>query len=174
RPGARPRMLRPRPPMRRCLQLRRPPMRNPRNEPLADQDIEGTRRAGDGPERRCVLSGRIGGRDEFVRLALSLEGVVLPDALAKAPGRGAWIGVDEAELGDAVASGKLKAALSRAFKVGQLPFSKTFPNSRGTPCCARCSTGWGSKCARESLSWARIGSRTKPGWAKLRRFIMPP
>ena len=95
-------------------------MRNPRNEPLADQDISKSDGAGDGPERRCVLSGRNGGRDEFVRLALSPEGAVLPDALAKAPGRGAWIGVHRAELGDAVSNGKLKAALSRAFKTGQL------------------------------------------------------
>jgi predicted RNA-binding protein YlxR (DUF448 family) len=55
-----------------------------------------------------------------VRLALSPDGDVLPDALAKAPGRGAWIGVDRAELAEAVASGKLKAALSRAFKTGRL------------------------------------------------------
>ena len=95
-------------------------MRNPRNEPLADHDIAGPRGAGNGPERRCVLSGRIGGRDALVRLALSPEGAVLPDALAKAPGRGAWIGVDETELSEAVANGKLKAALSRAFKTGQL------------------------------------------------------
>ena len=86
-------------------------MRNPRNEPLADHDIAGPRGAGNGPERRCVLSGRIGGRDALVRLALSPEGAVLPDALAKAPGRGAWIGVDETELSEAVANGKLKAAL---------------------------------------------------------------
>jgi hypothetical protein len=67
-----------------------------------------------------VVSGRSGAREEFVRLALSPEGAVLPDALAKAPGRGAWIGVDRVELAAAVASGKLKAALSRAFKSGQL------------------------------------------------------
>ena len=95
-------------------------MRNPRNEPLGVHDNAEAPGTGDGPERRCVLSGRNGARDEFVRLALSPEGAVLPDALAKAPGRGAWIGVDRAELAGAVASGKLKAALSRAFKSGAL------------------------------------------------------
>jgi len=55
-----------------------------------------------------------------VRLAVSPDGDVLPDALAKAPGRGAWIGVPRGELDDAFASGKLKAALSRAFKTGAL------------------------------------------------------
>ena len=95
-------------------------MRNPRNEPLGVPDIAEAPGPGDGPERRCVLSGRNGARDHFVRLALSPEGAVLPDALAKAPGRGAWIGVDRTELSGAVASGQLKAALTRAFKTGPL------------------------------------------------------
>ena len=95
-------------------------MRNPRNEPLGSHDIGNAPGTGDGPERRCVLRGRVGSRDELVRLALSPEGEVLPDALAKAPGRGAWIGVDRGELAEAVASGRLRAALARAFKTGQL------------------------------------------------------
>jgi uncharacterized protein len=95
-------------------------MRNPRNEPLAVHDIGEASGTGDGPERRCVLSGRNGARDEFVRLALSPEGAVLPDALARAPGRGAWIGIGRTELTEAVTSGKLKAALARAFKTGTL------------------------------------------------------
>jgi predicted RNA-binding protein YlxR (DUF448 family) len=95
-------------------------MRNPRNEPLGAPDIAEAPGAGDGPERRCVLSGRNGARGEFVRLALSPEGVVLPDAHAKAPGRGAWIGVSKAELAEAVAGGKLKGALARAFKGARL------------------------------------------------------
>jgi hypothetical protein len=41
---------------------------------------------------------------------------VLPDVRAKAPGRGAWIGVDRAALEEARAKGKLKGALARAFK----------------------------------------------------------
>jgi predicted RNA-binding protein YlxR (DUF448 family) len=67
-----------------------------------------------------VLTGRIAGRDELIRLAVSPDGEVLPDVLAKAPGRGAWIGVSRTELDDALAGGKLKAALSRAFKTGAL------------------------------------------------------
>jgi uncharacterized protein len=72
----------------------------------------------EGPERRCVLSAQSSARDTLVRLALSPEGDVLPDVLARAPGRGAWIGVPRSELERAVVSGKLKAALSRAFKTG--------------------------------------------------------
>jgi predicted RNA-binding protein YlxR (DUF448 family) len=62
----------------------------------------------------------VAGRDEFVRLAVSPDGQVLPDVLAKAPGRGAWIGVVRPELDQAIAGGKLKAALARAFKTGAL------------------------------------------------------
>jgi hypothetical protein len=95
-------------------------MRNPRNEPLAALDIAEARGSGDGPERRCVLTGEHARRDELLRLAVSPDGEVLPDALARAPGRGAWIGVDKAALAEAQASGKLKAALARAFKTGAL------------------------------------------------------
>ena len=73
------------------------------------------------PERKCILSGEHGARDDLVRLAISPpldDGrcEVLPDALAKAPGRGAWLGVDRTALETAVANGKLKGALARAFK----------------------------------------------------------
>lgn len=107
-------------------------MRTPRNEPLGS-DISGRRpprnRAAGAeeptPERKCVLTGRNGSRDELLRLAISPAGPdgvcqVLPDALARAPGRGAWIGVTRAELDEALAGGKLKGALARAFKGAKL------------------------------------------------------
>jgi len=95
-------------------------MRNPRNEPLGSPDIGEPDGRSDTPERRCVLTGRTDARDGLVRLAVSPDGEVLPDALARAPGRGAWIGVPRDELEASLANGKLKAALSRAFKTGAL------------------------------------------------------
>ena len=68
------------------------------------------------PERTCVLTRRKGTCDELIRLALGPDGTVAPDPRARAPGRGAWIGVTRAALDDANARGKLKAALQRAFK----------------------------------------------------------
>ncbi len=68
------------------------------------------------PERTCVLSRRTAPRDELIRLALSPDGEILPDVRARAPGRGAWIGVARADLDAANAKGQLKAALQRAFK----------------------------------------------------------
>jgi predicted RNA-binding protein YlxR (DUF448 family) len=81
-------------------------MRNPRNDTL-EAHI---------PERTCILSRRTAPREELIRLALSPYNEVAPDVRARAPGRGAWIGVNRAELDAANAKGKLKGALQRAFK----------------------------------------------------------
>ena len=54
-----------------------------------------------------------------MRLAMGPDGQIAPDVRAKAPGRGAWIGVNRAALEAAHAKGQLKGALARAFKTGQ-------------------------------------------------------
>ncbi|MGI4730581.1 MAG: DUF448 domain-containing protein [Janthinobacterium lividum] len=93
-------------------------MRNPRNEP--DRlDGSPTSRTGDDPVRSCILSREKDARDHLVRLALGPDGRVWPDVRAKAPGRGAWIGVTRAELDAAIAKGRLKGALARAFKTAE-------------------------------------------------------
>jgi predicted RNA-binding protein YlxR (DUF448 family) len=74
----------------------------------------------DGPVRKCILSGDREAREHLVRLVLSPDGEVLPDVRAKAPGRGAWIGVTRSALEAAQAKGKLKGALARAFKTGEI------------------------------------------------------
>ena len=71
-------------------------------------------------ERRCIISGEHGGRDELIRLALDAEGAVAPDLGAKAPGRGAWITPDRDLIGAALAKGKLRGALLRAFKTSSV------------------------------------------------------
>ncbi len=83
-------------------------MRTPRNETAL------------GPERTCILSREHGPREGLIRLAVSPDGQVLPDIRAKAPGRGAWIGVSRAELDAAIAKGKLRGVLARAFKTNDL------------------------------------------------------
>jgi predicted RNA-binding protein YlxR (DUF448 family) len=70
----------------------------------------------DPPERKCILSGEHGPRDGLIRLALGPDGTVLPDLGAKAPGRGAWISPDRKLIETAVAKGRLRGALARAFK----------------------------------------------------------
>ena len=90
-------------------------MRNPQNDAVALVELETHV-----PERTCVLTRRKGTREELIRLALGPDGGVHPDVRARAPGRGAWIGVTRAELDAANAKGKLKAALSRAFKTNDV------------------------------------------------------
>ena len=78
------------------------------------------REGGEASERRCVLTGTSDTRASLLRLAIAPDGLVLPDAAGKAPGRGAWIGVDRAALDTAVADGSLKRAWLRAFKGASL------------------------------------------------------
>jgi uncharacterized protein len=75
---------------------------------------------GTGPERTCVLTRACRPKDELIRLALGPDGQVAPDVRARAPGRGAWIGVGRKALDEANAKGKLKGALARAFKTGEV------------------------------------------------------
>jgi len=101
-------------------------MRIPRNERVSS-DI-----ADAGPERKCILSGEVAPRDALIRLAISPardDGtcLVLPDVYAKAPGRGAWIGVSRETLENALAKGKLKGALARAFKGAALTLPDDLP-----------------------------------------------
>ena len=108
-------------------------MRIPHNDPLdsgssgpAEKPNHNGSAAVD-PERKCVLTGEHGGRDDLLRLAISPDGDVLPDALARAPGRGAWIGVSRGELETAISKGKLKGALARAFKGAALTIPADLP-----------------------------------------------
>jgi len=71
-------------------------------------------------ERTCILSRRTAPREDLIRLALGPDGQVAPDVRARAPGRGAWIGIGRQALDEANAKGKLKSALARAFKTADL------------------------------------------------------
>ena len=79
------------------------------------------------PERKCILTGAHASRDRLLRLAISQDGLVLPDPHAKAPGRGAWIGVSRDKLEIALAKGQLKGALARAFKGAKLEIPAELP-----------------------------------------------
>jgi hypothetical protein len=102
-------------------------MRTPPNERLTSDIAEARRPRKTEPERRCILSGETAPRETLVRLVASPAGLVLPDAQEKAPGRGAWIGVSRDEFAEAQAKGRLKGALSRAFKTGDLELAGNLP-----------------------------------------------
>ena len=107
-------------------------MRNKQNDTVIDSASAASHRTGPRPspgnsERTCVLSRKQGTRESLIRLALGPDGSVAPDVGARAPGRGAWIGVGRAALDAANAKGKLKSALARAFKSTEL----TIPSDLG-------------------------------------------
>jgi predicted RNA-binding protein YlxR (DUF448 family) len=87
-------------------------MRTPRNDDLELAE----KNEAHVPERTCILTRRKGTRDALIRLALGPDDAVAPDVRARAPGRGAWVGVTRSELDQANANGKLKGALQRSFK----------------------------------------------------------
>ena len=80
------------------------------------------------PIRSCILTRDRGERHVLMRLALSPEGLILPDIRAKAPGRGAWLGVGRAALKIAIAKGKLRGALARAFKTNTIEVPADLPD----------------------------------------------
>ena len=102
-------------------------MRTPPNERVASGIVDASRPRKSEPERRCILSGETQSRANLLRLAISPDGDVLPDPGAKAPGRGAWIGVDKQTLEAAIAKGQLKGALARAFKGAALSIPDNLP-----------------------------------------------
>ena len=112
-------------------------MRNPRNDAFGGLTLSTPAKAGvqpkkeesgllpsqehsHVPERTCILTRRKGTKDELIRLALAPDGTVHPDVRARAPGRGAWIGVTRPEIDEANARGKLKTVLQRAFKTSDI------------------------------------------------------
>ena len=120
-------------------------MRSPTDETLSAAELTGS-----GPVRSCVLTRTRDGRERLVRLALSPDGEVLPDVRAKAPGRGAWIGVTRTELEQAIAKKRLRGALARAFKGATLAIADDLP--------ARIAA------ALERNALDRLGLEAKSGW----------
>ncbi len=63
-------------------------------------------------ERRCIVTGETPDEADLLRFALAPDGRVVPDVLAKAPGRGAWILSQRAHVEKAVRAN----LFSRAFR----------------------------------------------------------
>ena len=90
---------------------------------VIDETAPGAERPSDAsaaPERRCILTGAHGPRVSLIRLAVGPDEQIAADLGAKLPGRGAWITADRSILEAALAKGKLKGALARAFKSNNL------------------------------------------------------
>ncbi|MXQ08291.1 RNA-binding protein [Alphaproteobacteria bacterium GH1-50] len=59
----------------------------------------------DDPERRCLVTGEVQPKRGLIRFAVSPDGQVVPDILAKLPGRGLWVSAEREALEKAVAKG---------------------------------------------------------------------
>lgn len=62
------------------------------------------------PERSCIVTRRVLGKEELIRFVLSPEGVLTPDLAYKLPGRGMYVSVSKLLLAEAIA----KRAFNRA------------------------------------------------------------
>ncbi len=76
------------------------------------------------PIRKCILTGERDERSALIRLALGPDGTVAPDIHAKAPGRGAWVGVSADAFEEARSKGKLRGALRHAFKTSKVEIAE--------------------------------------------------
>ena len=123
----------------------------------------------DEPERRCIISGDHAGRDDLIRLALDADGAVAPDLGARAPGRGAWITPDRELIAAALAKGKLKGAIARAFKTSaiQVPDDLVARIDAGLERRAMDALGLANKAGHLIWGGERIGDALAAGRAKL-------
>jgi uncharacterized protein len=72
---------------------------------------------GDGPERRCIVTGTSGPKAALIRFAVGPEGEVVPDVLGRLPGRGIYVSADRAALTKAAAKGLFARAARTPVKV---------------------------------------------------------
>jgi predicted RNA-binding protein YlxR (DUF448 family) len=78
--------------------------------------------ASDGPVRRCVVTGKTGPRESFLRFVEAPDGTVVPDIEGKLPGRGLWLTVSRDAVEQAVARNAFaKAAKKNVKAAAELP-----------------------------------------------------
>ena len=70
----------------------------------------GRKDEGEGPERKCIVSGEVGPQQGLIRFVADPEGTVLPDLLGKLPGRGFWVTSSREALYRAAAKGLFSRA----------------------------------------------------------------
>ena len=121
------------------------------------------------PERRCILTGAHGPRTTLIRLAVGPDSQVAVDLSTKFPGRGAWIVADRKLLEAALAKGKLRGALARAFKANDLKIPDTLPDQIATGLERRALDRLGLENKSGNLIWGseRIGEALLKGKVRL-------
>ena len=77
-------------------------------------DLDRGPRAKPGSARTCAVSRQVKDTDELIRFVLSPTGEVIPDVRRKLPGRGLWVSLSRAMVGEAAKRGLFAKAFKRA------------------------------------------------------------
>ncbi len=70
----------------------------------------------DDPERKCIVSGEVQPKAGLIRFCLGPDGMVVPDILARLPGRGFYVTADRAMIEKAAAKGLFSRAARQPVK----------------------------------------------------------
>lgn len=70
-----------------------------------------------GGDRRCIVAGDDLSRDEGIRFVVGPENNIVPDILAKLPGRGLWVGAARTQVDAAVAKNRFARAARQKVNV---------------------------------------------------------
>ena len=70
----------------------------------------------DGPERKCIVSGQSQPKAGLIRFVIGPDATVVPDILARLPGRGIYVAADRAAIDKAAAKGLFSRAARQPVK----------------------------------------------------------
>lgn len=84
---------------------------------MADFSQEDEYEEGTGPERRCVVTGRVRPKDELLRFAVAPDGTLFPDPGHELPGRGIWLSASRDVVNTAVTKRLFARAARRQVSV---------------------------------------------------------
>ncbi len=73
--------------------------------------------AAEGPQRRCIVTRRVGSRNGLIRFVISPDGDVVPDVAERLPGRGLWVTARADILGQACAENSFAKVAHRNARV---------------------------------------------------------
>ena len=111
----------------------------------------------DGPLRRCIVSGRTGARETFVRFVVGPDNSVVPDVAGKLPGRELWVTADAALVRQAVAKNAFAKAARAPVKA-----DADLPERVGHLLARR---------ALETLALCRRAGQAVQGFAKVKEAV---
>ena len=72
---------------------------------------------GEDPERNCIVTGESQPKGGLIRFGLGPEGQVVPDILARLPGRGIYVSADRAAIEKAATKGLFARAAKKPVQV---------------------------------------------------------